>query len=126
MKTKTSPTKPVRKLSKTVKQTKSTKNTLISSTSSKELKKTLNKFENQILLEKIDTLVKVVSKLDKRIGELEDINLSYLAIIDEMNSTLAILTGEVIQEVEESKETKENLLAFPGEKSGNGNGGLKN
>lgn len=90
------------------------------------MKKTLNKFENQILLEKIDTLVKVVSRLDKRIGELEDINLSYLAIIDEMNSTLAILTGEVIQEVEESKETKESLLAFPGEKSGNGNGGLKN
>ncbi|HNC57001.1 MAG TPA: hypothetical protein PLP33_16285 [Leptospiraceae bacterium] len=83
-----------------------------------DLKKTLSKFENQILMDKLDSVLKLLSKLDKRVADLEEINLNYLSIIEQMSDSLGILTGEVLQEVEK-QEKVENLLSLPSSKKGN-------
>lgn len=82
------------------------------------LKKTLSKFENQIVMDKLDTVLKFISKLEKRIADLEDINLNYLSIIEQMNDSLNILTGEVLEEVQKT-ESLDNLLALPSTKKNN-------
>lgn len=82
-----------------------------------------------MILDKLDTILRMVSKLDKRMVELEEINLSYLSIIDEINNSLGIFTGEVIKEVEEQQKSSDSLLSFPESKSSKptgGNGGMKN
>jgi len=77
----------------------------------------LSKFENQILMDKLDTVLRSITRLDKKIADLEEINLNYLSIIDQMNDALSILTGEVLQEVEK-QEKVENLLSLPSSKKG--------
>jgi len=80
-----------------------------------------------MVLDKLDNLIKLMIKLDKRVIELEEINLSYLSIIDELNNSLSMLTGEVIKEVEEQNKNSEILLAFSDNKSSSGGtGGMKN
>lgn len=77
----------------------------------------MSKFENQILMDKLDTVLRSITRLDKKIADLEEINLNYLSIIDQMNDALSILTGEVLQEVEK-QEKVENLLSLPSSKKG--------
>jgi len=69
-------------------------------------------------MDKLDTVLKFISKLEKRIADLEDINLNYLSIIEQMNDSLNILTGEVLEEVQKT-ESLDNLLALPSTKKNN-------
>jgi hypothetical protein len=59
-----------------------------------------------------------ITVCDKRVADLEEINLNYLSIIEQMSDSLGILTGEVLQEVEK-QEKVENLLSLPSSKKGN-------
>jgi t-SNARE complex subunit (syntaxin) len=75
----------------------------------------LSSFENQMIMEKLDAINKSILKLEKRVKDLEDLNLNYLGLIEETNNTVKVLTGEVIQEMEktEDDETLVAIVTFP-------------
>jgi len=97
------------------KTSKNTKNILNSSKNTNNLKKMLSSFENQMIMEKLDAINKSILKLEKRVKDLEDLNLNYLGLIEETNNTVKVLTGEVIQEMEktEDDETLVSIVTFP-------------
>jgi len=111
------------KRTKTVKKTASvkpiTKNTLVLSKST-NLKKTLSKFENQVIMDKLDALLRLVAKLERRVMDLEEINLNYLSVIEQMSDSLNVLAGEMLDEVNKS-DSVEKLLALPSSKKNNFN-----
>lgn len=72
----------------------------------------LSSFENQILVEKLDVINKSLTRLERRIKDLEDINLSYLSTIEDINKTLQVLTGEVVQEIEKNQEDDSDIVAI--------------
>lgn len=77
----------------------------------------LSSFENQVVLEKLDLVNKNIIKLEKRIRDLEDLNLNYLGMVEEMNKSVQILTGEVVQEITKNQEEEEGdivaIVTFP-------------
>lgn len=77
----------------------------------------LSSFENQVVLEKLDLVNKNIIKLEKRIRDLEDLSLNYLGMIEEMNKSVQILTGEVVQEIAKNQEEEEGdivaIVTFP-------------
>lgn len=72
----------------------------------------LSNFENQVIVEKLDMISKNLAKLEKRIKDLEDINLNYLGMVEEMNKSIQILTGEVVQEIEKNQEEEADIVAI--------------
>lgn len=66
-------------------------------------------------MDKLDTILRLNIKLEKRIADLEEINLNYLSIIEQISDSLNILTGEVLEEVNKT-ESVEKLLALPSSK----------
>jgi hypothetical protein len=72
----------------------------------------LSSFENQVLIEKLDTINKSLIRLEKRVKDLEDINLNYLSTIEDMNKTLQVLTGEVVEEINKNQEEENEIVAI--------------
>ena len=79
----------------------------------------LNKFESEAVLEAILTTNKNIQKLEKRIQVIEELLMGYLSIMEQMNESVQILTGEVIeelsaQEVQDTQKDNElDILAIP-------------
>jgi hypothetical protein len=69
-------------------------------------------------MDKLDALLRLVIKLEKRIMDLEEINLNYLSIIEQMGDSLNILTDGILDEVNKP-DSVEKLLALPSSKKNN-------
>lgn len=54
-------------------------------------------------MDKLDTVLRELTKLNKKVKDLEDLSLNYFSVIDNLNDATQIFAADIIEEIEKQK-----------------------